>query len=257
MPSTPNGVILWEGQSELDGMPIVVIATGTRQGSTNRKTGAMLQTYILRADVAPIDAVKTGADASICGGCVHRGDGTGKGRSCYVTLAHGPRSVFAAYKRGAYPYLPVLPSPRVALQAVGAGRRVRLGTYGDPAAVPAYVWYWLLADSDGHTGYTHQWRDERFDSLRDMVMASADTPREAEEAQARGWRTFRVGPSGLAAGLVGEVLCPASEEAGKRTTCERCGLCSGARQRKNGRPVPSVFIPAHGAGKGHADRRAA
>ena len=36
----PNGVILWEGASLIDGAPIVVIATGTRKASSNVKIGS-------------------------------------------------------------------------------------------------------------------------------------------------------------------------------------------------------------------------
>ena len=41
------GIILWEGKSELDGKPIVLIAI---DHSSNSKTGDMVQTYILRSD---------------------------------------------------------------------------------------------------------------------------------------------------------------------------------------------------------------
>ena len=67
---------------------------------------------------------------------------------------------------------------------------VRLGTYGDPAAVPASIWSDLVAYSDGHTGYTHQWRTSP--GLRGLCMASVDSEEEAIEAWALGWRTFRV-----------------------------------------------------------------
>lgn len=43
-------------------------------------------------------------------------------------------------------------------RAALAGLPVRLGTYGDPAAVPTVVWQTVLAQSAMHTGYTHQWR---------------------------------------------------------------------------------------------------
>ena len=49
----PNGRILYEGPSMLDGAPIVVIATGFAERSGNDKTGAMIQTWILRADIPP------------------------------------------------------------------------------------------------------------------------------------------------------------------------------------------------------------
>jgi len=48
--------IIWEGPSELDGKPIVLIATSG--GSIkNRKTGGMVQTYILRSDMPPNEAL--------------------------------------------------------------------------------------------------------------------------------------------------------------------------------------------------------
>jgi hypothetical protein len=230
----PHGYTVYEGPSLLDGAPIVVVAlTG---GSTNRKTGSMVQTYILRADVDPINAVRQGADASICGDCKHRGDGTGKGRTCYVTLAHGPRAVYAAWKRGAYP-----PAPDVA--ALGDGRAVRLGTYGDPAAVPVGILRALVSRARLHTGYTHQWRTRA--DLADLVMASADNVAEFDAARALGFRAFIV-RTAAAPVPRGAVTCPASEEAGKRTQCERCGLCDGARP---GDTRKSITIIAHGTAR--------
>jgi hypothetical protein len=57
----------------------------------------MVQIYILRADMSPLDASRSGADASICGDCRHRGiihDDAVSGRTCYVNLAHGPRMAY-------------------------------------------------------------------------------------------------------------------------------------------------------------------
>src|SRR3546814_5822354 len=116
-------VILYEGPSKRDGKPISVMASGLAKASRNTKTGAMVQTYIIRTDVDPVTAVREGADASICGDCPHRGDGTGKGRSCYVTLIHGPSTVYKAYKRGVYPKVDAFTAA-----ALFAGRMIRLGT---------------------------------------------------------------------------------------------------------------------------------
>ena len=69
----PLGLILFDGPSMIDGEPIVVIATGFKRSSANPKTGDMLQTWILRRDVAPFAAIHNGADASICGDCPLRG----------------------------------------------------------------------------------------------------------------------------------------------------------------------------------------
>lgn len=238
--SEANGYVLYEGPSLLDGAPIVVIATGFKAGSTNRKTGEMVQTYILRQDVEPTEAIRSGADSSICGDCPHRGkvttDSTGQprnvGRTCYVNVGQGPLAVFRAYKAGKYP----VQSP------MAIGRMVRLGTYGDPAAVPVEIWQSLLHGAVGHTGYTHQWRDPRFSDLRSLCMASADTAEEADLAHSMGWRTFRVSLDPAKDPIrKGEVLCPASAEAGKKLTCAECRACDGANGRRG-----SIYIPAHG-----------
>ena len=62
-----NGVILYRGPSLIDGKPIVVIATGLKRRSKNSKTMDMIQTWILRADINPKDAIYNGEDASISG----------------------------------------------------------------------------------------------------------------------------------------------------------------------------------------------
>jgi hypothetical protein len=65
--------IIYKGPSRIDGAPIVVLATYSNR---NSKTGAVVQTYILREDINPLEASKTGADASICGTCPLRGTPT-------------------------------------------------------------------------------------------------------------------------------------------------------------------------------------
>lgn len=231
-----NGAVIYRGPSQLDGRPIVVIAIGLTAGSANSKTGNMIQTHILREDIAPTDAIKTGDDASICGQCVHRGDGTGKGRTCYVNVGQGPLVVWKTYQAGKYP---------VWDDAVHSaeGRVVRLGTYGDPAAVPAIVWMNLLRGSIGHTGYTHQWKHpDLLPIFKTLCMASADSVEEAAQAQAMGWRTFRVALPDHVARTQWEAICPASAEAGKKLTCIQCRACDGVRNNKRG----SIVIQAHG-----------
>jgi hypothetical protein len=237
MMARSNGLILWEGRSLIDGAPLVCIAVGLASKSTNRKTGGMLQTYILRADVSPVEAVKTGADASICGECPHRGNGDGSGRTCYVNVGQGPGSVWRTYRAGKYPRA----ENRAAIFEAGRGRMVRLGTYGDPAAVPVHVWQALTHGATGWTGYTHQWRESIGAPLRGLCMASADSEQDAADAHAAGWRTFRVALPNAPERLAGEAICPASEEAGKKLTCATCGACNGANGRRG-----SIVIQAHG-----------
>ena len=53
----PLGLILWQGPSEFTGDPVALIATGFRRPSRNDKTGPMIQTWILRRDIHPIQAI--------------------------------------------------------------------------------------------------------------------------------------------------------------------------------------------------------
>ena len=225
-----KSAIIYQGPSLLDGQPIVAIANYTDR---NKKTGAVVQTYIIRSDMNPLEASKTGADYSICGDCPMRGTPTADpnrkqavGRRCYVNLGQGVLSTFRAYQRGMY--RPGDP------RAMGRGRFVRVGTYGEPAAVPQAVWDELLSEADTWTAYTHQkpWRP-------DIAMQSADSLEEARDHWRAGRRTFRVVPSldDIVPQL--EAICPASKEAGRRVQCTACKLCKG------GTKANSIAIVEH------------
>lgn len=214
-------MIVYRGISRLDRKtPIVVILTGVKDRSTNSKTGGMVQSYILVDATAPKAAINSKADYAVCGNCYHRGNATRK-RTCYVSTRTGLGAVGRQLLARKYPDV----APEAAALQI-AGRKLRIGTYGDPAAVPPEVWRTLLAHTSGNTGYTHQWRE--FSDMKDIVMASVDDPREYPIAKYLGWRTFRVRhPTGDALAPT-EVTCPASTEAGHRVTCEDCNLCQGA-----------------------------
>ena len=216
--------IIYNGPSLLDRKPIVVIATYSNR---NTKTGKVVQTYILRSDINPLEASKTGADFSICGSCPMRGEVTtdpkrkiAKGRKCYVNLGQGVLIVFKAYKRGVY--------QEGSARDMGRGRFVRVGTYGDPGAVPSEVWDELLAECETWTAYTHQkpWRP-------DIAMQSADSHAEAIAHWKAGRRTFRVIADLGDIDKTNEALCPASKEAGRRVQCTACKLCKGSSNAKS------------------------
>jgi hypothetical protein len=231
--------VIYRGASLIDGKPIVVIATYSNR---NTKTGAMVQTYILREDIDPRDASKTGEDYSICGNCPHRGKPTtdpnkklAAERSCYVVIGQGVLLTYKAYKRGVYGDA----TGHAKTAEIGRGRMVRLGTYGDPAAVPSYVWDSLLSESKGHTAYTHQSGMACADTRTDIMMISADTEAQARAAWDKGARTFRIisDYSQLVAGK--EIACPAQT---KSIECQACGLCMGASKAK------SIAVIKHGSG---------
>jgi hypothetical protein len=85
------------------------------------------------------------------------------------------------------------------------------------------------------TGYTHQWL--RKPEYSAFLMASVHNESQAEFAKKQGWRSFVATKQGIP----GLVNCPASEEAGFKSTCSKCGLCSGLQ----GKGQKSVWILQH------------
>jgi hypothetical protein len=225
---------LYRGPSRFDNSPIVVVATFS---SKNGKTGNMIQTWILRSRVHPSRAVRRGRDRAVCGTCRFRG-----GRGCYVQVGKAPAAVWRGVKRGIYPVFDA-----AVHGSLFSGRAIRLGSYGDPAAVPPSAWREVLRlCSGGHTGYTHAWKGIGADYLG-LLQASCDNAQEAVAANEAGWRSFTVLPGSLESFAGAEslpglgVLCVA-ESRGR--SCLDCRLCSGSRA--------NVWIPAHGSAVGKA-----
>jgi hypothetical protein len=207
-------IVLWQGPSAFDGAEIVVLGVTT---SRNAKTGPMAQTYIVRPDLHPVEAKQQGLDVSICGDCKLR-EGM-----CYVSLHRGVGAVWKGSRKVMRP------------AKFGWGLRIRIGAYGDGAAAPYELWEEMLQGATGHTGYTHAWRycDQRY---KNILMASCDTPQEAQEAQALGWKTYRVRlPEETR--MPGERPCPYN--GGQNgVMCYTCLGCNGQRR--------SFVVEAHG-----------
>lgn len=251
-----TGVIFYQGKSRIDGSPIVGIATF---GSNNEKTGNLIQTWIIRSDIHPQEAIDTGADSAVCGNCPLRGriapasershkgeiatETVNKGRGCYVIVGQAPAAVYKAFKAGKYPVLSKTEHRRKFI-----GRGLRYGSYGDPVAIPMADWKLLAALCTGKAapGYTHQWRNTRFKAWSKKLMASTHTEADCVEAAAMGWRTFRTIIK-LEEKTGTEIVCPASKEADYKATCETCGACNGRKGMEDVRR--SIVIVAHGSGK--------
>jgi hypothetical protein len=223
----------------LDGAPIRAVAIISKR---NRKTGAMVQTYIMRDDMNPLDANKSGADFSICGNCPLRGIATNdekakqaKKRKCYVVLGQGPLGVYKTFKKGKYPAI----SGHDAIADFGAGLMVRIGTYGDGSAVPSYIWESLISQAIGHTGYSHQSEMPQSGFNPALYMVSVESESQARAAWDKGFRTFRIGNAPIAGK---EIVCPSN----RGVQCADCGLCAGNSNR-----AKSIVIPAHGVGATH------
>lgn len=217
----PLSVIFYRGPSMIDGKPIIAIAT-TR--TRNHKTGQVVQTWIMRDDQAPHDAKRAGQDASVCGTCPIKAQ-------CYVVVHQAPLSVWKTKES--------LPFIHEGHAKYLQGRVLREGSYGDPAAVPRFHWDFLHSlCGSARLGYTHQWRS--FPALAGKLQASVESPALAHEAQALGYKTFRIMPVHDAALMPGEILCP-SEKTDGRVKCVDCRLCDGKKR--------NVAITAHGANR--------
>jgi len=216
--SLPLGLYHRE-RSQLDGAPIVTIFTGFRRPSSNKGTGPMVQSWILREDVDPRDAVRRGDDYSVCGDCPLRG------RDCYVLTHEAPLAIWRAYHVGAYERL----TPESEVWFDGAS--LRIGSYGDPAATDPALWYRLVRRAKCCTGYTHQWQTDP--RLRGIVQASCDSESDYQWARSLGWGTFRI-------------LWPGDKRSREESPCRKaigrgtgstCARCAGSAH---------VTIPVHG-----------
>jgi hypothetical protein len=217
--------ILFEGISLHDGAPIAAIVT---DDSANPKTGLptvggnMLQVWIIRTDLDPNTARKTGQDGSVCGTCPLQGDKGG----CYVSTWQAPSAVYKAYKAGNY--------KRIEPEAM-AGRPIRWGAYGDPALIPFDIASRGNAVASRWTGYTHMHSQPYAWLFRGTFMASAETPKQEAKLAAQGWSTFRAGRSD--GSDLGTATACRNDRDG--ALCIDCGECNGQGQKR-------IVVRAHG-----------
>lgn len=122
-----------------------------------------------------------------------------------------------------------------AIVSACAGLYVRFGTYGEPSLLSSDLVGAICAVAKNHTGYTHQWAKKP--EYAAFFMASVHSLFGADVAEKVGYRSFIATKEGLQ----GAVNCPASKEAGYKSTCSKCGLCSGSE----GKGKKSVWILQH------------
>jgi hypothetical protein len=237
-----NGVIVYHGMN--NGENIVAIATGLINPSDNRKTGPMVQIWILVADIHPEEAIKQGRDQAICGDCIHR---KAKGGACYVETDKAPSQIWKSFKKGNYPYIvddaSVLSGGNATAAYVQHGdwsifrnRFVRFGAYGDPSFIPVEIMEKIAQNAKGFTGYTHQWKNTN-KAYQKYLMASVDFPWEYKIAKQLGWKTFRV-TTEWENKASNEVPC-LNSSMGRQ--CIDCLLCSGTTK-----PGKDIYIKVHG-----------
>ena len=193
--------------------------------SGNVKTGPTTNIFILHPDQDPLQTSKEGLDDRVCGSCPLRHS---LGGACYVTLFQGPLSLYRGWERGGK----VIDDP-VDVLALVLGKKVRFGSYGDPAHIPAWLASEIMSASSGWTAYTHQWRNPLVSDIwKGKAMASCDTASQLRLAESQGWAGFVATPEVLQG-----VLPCLNETHG--TQCVNCMKCNGAHG--------SVSINPHGA----------
>jgi hypothetical protein len=117
---------------------------------------------------------------------------------------------------------------------MSADKYVRFGTYGEPSLHPQEVIETIAYASKSWTGYTHQWK--KYD-LGKYFMASTHNMKEDLSAAVLGYRSFIVSDEKQEV-----VNCPASKEAGYKSSCDKCNLCSGTMGTKSKK---SIYILTH------------
>jgi len=118
---------------------------------------------------------------------------------------------------------------------LATGKYIRFGTYGEPSLIPLDLVSSLCLVASNWTGYTHQWAFKS--EYKAFFMASCHNEGQANYAASKGWRSFIAAKEAIQ----GTVNCPASEEAGFKSNCSKCGLCSGT----NGKGKKNVYILQH------------
>lgn len=193
----------------------VAVATGLQRPSDNRKTGPMVQIWILPRRLDPVKAMQTGRDRVVCGDCPLRKS------TCCVRVEQAPLAIWRSLDK----------YPEFDLSAFH-GRRVRFGAYGDPAFLPLPLIRDIAEVAEAWTGYTHQWRRPEFQGYKAFLMASCETEADANHARSLGWRTYRIAPEPGP----GEIACPSA----RGVSCFDCRLCAGTSKS-----AKSITIPQH------------
>lgn len=218
--------------SALTGDPILVAFQ--MGASKNSKLGDMVQVWIMPESSKPTDSIKDGLQEAVCGKCWFASSGT-----CYVNPVT-VNQVWSAVERGSYRELELNDNGFKALVSALYGRHVRIGAWGDPAAMPWPLMASIVDNCAGHTAYTHQVDHPSFDPrFSEVCMVSVENPKQAERLQRLGYRTFRARTE-FSQLTPREIECPSVSSG---LSCADCRLCDG-KDAKRG--TVSVSIPVHG-----------
>ena len=220
-----NTYKIWEGSSIWNNQDICLMVTGLK-GGTNSKLGQnFVSAYVIPTAIDPWTAKKTGADAAACGDCLLRNG------ACYVSRPF--KKIWENYVK------PVPWIDDMALKTMKIQQRyLRLTAYGEIPFVNYGAVLPLMESAARITAYTHQWRTALAQPYKGSAMASVHSEKQALEAQAKGWYTYRVKLKDEPL-MDNEILCPYQASDGM-IQCQNCLLCDGCSQ--------NIAVNVHGVG---------
>lgn len=208
----------------------------------------ILQTYSysdLQYEVAKLPSISQreffSLDKAVCGDCPFSGNSGN--RKCY-THKFMQFSGFLSQLRSIatqYPDWDSIPdfSPEIGEKIVSLARGVyvRFGTYGEPTLIDLPLVSSICLVAKNWTGYSHQYF--RKPEYAAFFQASLENIGQLPLAEKLGFRAFVATKQALPGS--GLVNCPASKESGYKSTCSKCGLCSGTA----GKGQKSIWILQH------------
>lgn len=214
----------------LDGQNIFVVRKGFTTNTKISNGRPLVQTYTFSVKQWQLASTRKGfemkeffaLDESNCLDCPYSGNaGNGKCYTHKFMQYAGFLSMLRSIK--ASEVTPLTSQKENIIEKMCTGSYVRFGTYGEPSLVPLYLIRLMAEASSTWTGYTHQYKKRWAKDYNEYFMASAHNAVDAIEAKHKNYRSFISTTHG------GEraVTCPASKEAGFKSNCASCGLCSG------------------------------
>ena len=208
--------------------------------TTNKKIATkkekIVQTYSFSRDQFEIAKERTNmktffsADGSVCMDCPFSVNNGAKLSACYthkVMQYSGFLSTLRSIHKTHLNWesIPMLTDEISAkIISLCADKYVRFGTYGEPSLIPVNLVKSIVNVSKSHTGYTHQWAKKP--EFAQFFMASVHNTFGENIARKMGYRSFVATKNSIKE----FTQCPASKEAGFKSNCSKCGLCSGNRK---------------------------
>jgi len=166
-------------------------------------------------------------DQPVCGNCPFAVNNGAKLSACYTHKFMQYSGFLSSLRAIAkiYPEWENIPEfsqeIRSGLINAAKGRYIRFGSYGEPSLISLDVVSDLCQVAKNWTGYTHQWQSRP--QYAPYFMASTHGVADTLLAGLSGFRAFATSEQAPDA-----IHCPASKEAGYKSHCSKCGLCSGS-----------------------------